>query len=69
MKQLTAHFGGAGKTITPTAAGFRAQDPYLKSVHAVRAGTVLCLVTKLESGQDALADGFLASMAAAVSKR
>ena len=69
LKQLASHFGGQGKTVNPTAAGFRAQDPYLKSVHAVRAGNVICLLTKLESGQDAFADGFLASMAAAVPKR
>jgi hypothetical protein len=69
MKQLSAHFGGSGKTISPTAGGFRARDPYLKNVHAVRTGAVLCLVTRLENGQDAFADGFLASMSAAVSKR
>jgi len=69
MRQLAAHFGGSGKTITATAGGFRARDPYLKGVHAVRAGTILCLVTKLENGQDDFADGFLASMSAAVSGR
>ena len=69
MKQLAAHFGGPGKTVAQTAAGFRAVDPYLKNVHAVRAGNVICLMTKLASGQDAFADGFLASMVAAVSRR
>lgn len=69
MNRLSAHFGGSGKTVSPIAGGFRALDPYLKNVHAVRAGAVLCLVTKLENGQDAFADGFLASMTAAVSKR
>jgi hypothetical protein len=69
MKALTGYFSGPGKTVVPTAGGFRARDAYLKNVHAVRTGAVLCLVTKLENGQDALADKLLTAMTAALSKR
>ena len=69
MKQLLAHFSGPGKSVSRSAGGFRARDPYLKNVHAVRAGSVICLVTKLEDGQDAFADKFLAAMASALPGR
>jgi len=68
-KALTDYFAGAGKTVTPTSGGFHAQDPYLKNVYAVKSGAVLCLVTKLESGQESLANKFLAAMTGALEKR
>jgi hypothetical protein len=68
-KALGEYFTSGGRPSTPIPGGLKFQDPYLKSVHAVRAGEALCLVTKLESGQDALAERILAAMAGSLRGR
>jgi hypothetical protein len=68
LKALAGHFGGAGKTVAAVTGGFHAKDPYLKNVYAIQAGSALCLVTRVEDGQDAMAEKFLAEMVGALEK-
>ena len=64
LEALAGHFAAAGRPGSPAGGGLKFLDPYLKTVYGLRAGNVVCLLTKVEPG--AAAEKTLAELAASV---